>query len=310
MRTIIHPWSAVVLAAALLAGCSADVTVGDGTVDSDRTADAVGTYLREQVPALQVDSVACPEGVKVAEGATFKCTAEVAGNQLPVTVTLSHVTDGDYTYELKPAKAIIDTEKLVTEIRSRLPAQAAAAKVDCGTSRVQVVDVGGVIPCTLSLGSRRQVVRAMVDNLAGTVHFDPATVWPATPTTSTGKIGDKLTVYDEAGVAQLEATVARLKFAAGDEVDTPEHGLYMGAYVTLRALADGQDFVEFTALVGGHKYSGDAVITSTAFDPLLDPVILDQGEQAAGWLVFDVPARHGQLVMHDLDGRQLAAWKY
>ena len=84
----------------------------------------------------------------------------------------------------------------------------------------------------------------------------------------------------------------------------------MGANVMLRALGDEQDLVEITALVGGRKYSGDAIVTSTAFDPPLDPVILNRGEQASGWLVFDVPARHGQLVMHDLDGRQLAAWKY
>ncbi|TCN33574.1 uncharacterized protein DUF4333 [Kribbella orskensis] len=301
----------VLLAAALLVGCSADVTVGGDTVDSDRTADAVGKYLRELVPEVQVGSVTCPKEVKVAEGASFQCTAEVAGSQLPVTVTLSHVKDGDYTYELKPSKALIDSGKVTAEIKSRLPAQAAAATVDCGTPRVRVVEVGRTIPCTISLGSKRQVVRTVVDNLDGTVHFEPATVWPVTPPkSSTGKIGDTLTVYDEAGDAQLEATVTRLKFSVGDEFDRPEHGLYLGAYVKLRALADGQDLVEITALVGGRSYSGDAIITSTAFDPPLDPVILDKGEQASGWLVFDVPARHGQLVMHDVGGHQLAAWKY
>jgi hypothetical protein len=301
----------LLLTAALLAGCSADVTIGGDTVDSDRTADAVGKYLRDEVPDVQVGSVTCPQEVKVAEGASFQCMAEVAGSQLPVTVTLSHVKDGDYTYELKPAKALIDGDKVRAEIQSRLPAQAAAATVDCGTPRVRVVEVGGTIPCTILLGSKRHVVRTVVDNLDGTVHFEPATVWPVTPPKpSTGKIGDTLTVYDEAGDAQLEATVTRLKFFAGDEFDRPEHGLYMGANVKLRALADGQDLVEITALVGGRNYSGDAIITSTAFDPPLDPVILDRGERASGWLVFDVPARHGRLVMRDLDGRQLGAWNY
>ena len=298
----------LMLAAALLAGCSAEVTIGGGTVDSDRTADAVGKYLHDAVPDVQVGSVTCPEDVKVAEGATFQCTADVAGSQLPVTVTLSHVKNGDYTYELKPAKALIDTDKVRAEIQSRLPAQAAAATVTCGTPRVRVVEVGGTIPCTISLGSKRQAVRTVVDNLGGTVHFEPAVLWPVT--LSTGKIGDKLTVYDEAGVAQLEATVTRLKFSAGDEFDHPTQGVYMGANVKLRALADGQDLLEITALVGGRNYSGDAIVTSTAFDPPLDPVILDKGEQASGWLVFDVPARHGRLVMRDVDERQLAAWNY
>ncbi len=301
----------VLLAAVLLAGCSAEVTIGDNTVDSDRTAEAVGSYLRQQVPDAQVGSVACPEDVKVAEGASFQCTAEVAGSQLPVTVTLSHVKDGDYTYELKPAKALIDIDKVRAEIKSRLPAQAAAATVDCGTPRVRVAEVGGTIPCTISLGSKRQAVRTVVDNLDGTVHFEPATLWPVTPPKPpTGKIGDKLTVYDEAGDAQFEATVTRLKFSAGDEFDRPEHGLYMGAYVKLSALADGQDPLEMTALVSGRSYRGDAIVTSTAFDPPLDLVILDKGAQASGWVVFDVPARHGQLVMHDVGGHQLGAWKY
>ncbi|TCC10299.1 DUF4333 domain-containing protein [Kribbella soli] len=301
--------SAAALLAAVLAGCSAEVTVGGGTVDSDRTAAAVTTYLREHVPDIQVGAVSCPKDVKVAEGKTFQCTADVAGTQLPVTVTLSHVTDGDYTYELKPAKALIDTGKVVTEIRSRLPAQAAGASIDCGTPLIRVVEVGGKIPCTVSLAGKRQAVQTVVDDLGGTVHFEPATVWVVTPP-SIGKIGDKLTVYGESGAAQLEVTVTRLKFTTGDDFDQPEHGLYMGAYVTLRALIDQQDLIEITAVANGTTYSGDAIVTSTTFDPPLAAAILNQGEQTAGWLIFDVPTRHGQLVIHDTDNHQLGAWKY
>jgi len=305
----------VLLAAALPAGCSAKDSSGGHTVDSRRMADSVSRYLREQAPGVQISSVNCPQGVKLADGATFQCTAGVAGSQLPVTVTLSNVKiDGDteeYEYELKPAKALVDTEEVITQIQSQLPAQAANATVACGMPRVQVAAVGGRIACTISLGSRRQVVQTVVDDLDGTVHFEPTTVWPATrPKAATGKIGDKLTAYDEVGDAQLEATVMRLKFSAGDEFDRPEHGLYMGAYVKLRALADGQDLIEMTALVGGRSYSGDVITGSSAFDPPLDPVTLNRGEQASGWLVFDVPARHGQLVMRDLEGHQIGIWKY
>ena len=301
--------SAAALVAVVLAGCSAEVTVGGGTVDADRTASAVSTYLREHVPGVQVGTVACPEDVKVAEGKTFQCTADVSGTQLPVTVTLSHVAGGEYTYELKPAKALIDTGKVVTEIRSRLPAQAAGAAIDCGTALIRIVEVGGKIPCTISLAGKRQTVQTVVDDLAGTVHFEPATVWVVTPP-SVGKIGDKVTVYSESGIAQLEVTVARLKFSAGDDFDQPENGLFLGAYVTLHALADQQDLIEITALAAGHTYPGDAIVTSTAFDPQLDPLILDQGEKASGWLIFDLPTRHGQLVIHDADNHQLGAWKY
>jgi hypothetical protein len=304
----------LLLAVALLAGCSAKVTIGGShTVDQAKMADAVSRMLRTASPDPGVRKVACPKGVKLTEGATFQCTAEVAGGQLPVTVTLSHVnTDsGEYDYDLKPAKALIDTDQAVTEIQARLPVEAANATVDCGTPRVRVVEVGGKIACTISQGSRRQVVQTVVEDLAGTVHFEPATVWPVTrPEVATGKIGDKLTVYDELGEAQLEVKVTRLKFWTGDEFDQPQHGLYMGAYVQVHALADEQGLLDIYALVGGHHFSGDAITGSSAFDPTLDYVTLSTGERTAGWLVFDVPARHGQLVLQDLDGQKVGVWKY
>jgi hypothetical protein len=80
--------------------------------------------------------------------------------------------------------------------------------------------------------------------------------------------------------------------------------------VRARALVDGQDLIDFYARVGGHNYNGDAITGSTAFDPYLDAITLDTGERTSGWVVFDVPARHGQLVLLDLDGHKVAAWKY
>ncbi len=145
---------------------------------------------------------------------------------------------------------------------------------------------------------------------------EPTTTVPATtqPKVAVGQVGDRLTVHDEFNTAQLEITVSRLTFWTGDEVDQPEHGLYMGAYVKVHALADEQDtpWEDSYALVGGHHYLGDAIITdSTAFDPPLDPVTLNQGEGTSGWLVFDVPARHGELVLRDiLNERTLGIWKY
>jgi Domain of unknown function (DUF4333) len=309
LLTMITP----LLAAALLAGCSARVTIGGHhTVDQARTADAIGRQLRKDMPDVRVGSVACPKGVKLTEGVTFQCTADVAGAQLPVAVTLGHVdTDtGAYDFNFWATKAVIDTDKVVEGIQSRLPVQAANATVDCGTPRMRVVEVGGAIECTISNGSKRQVVRAVVEKLDGTVHF-PATVWPLTPPkVVTAKIGDKLTVYDERGDPQLEVTVTRLKFSTGDQFDQPQHGLYMGAYVKAKALADEQDLIDIYAIVSGRNYNGDAITGSTAFDPSLDPVPLNTGEQTSGWLVFDVPARHGQLVLRDLDGHKAGAWKY
>ena len=144
---------------------------------------------------------------------------------------------------------------------------------------------------------------------------EPATTGPpaAKPRVAVVSIGDRVTVSDESGFAQFEVTVTKVKFSAGDEFQRPESGLFMGAYVQVRALADGQDTVsaaEMSALVGGYVHP---VVVSVldAFDPPLDYVLLDTGQEAAGWLVFDVPARHGRLVLRDiLDGHELAVWKY
>jgi hypothetical protein len=141
------------------------------------------------------------------------------------------------------------------------------------------------------------------------------TTEPATtqPKVAVGRVGDRLTAYDEFGTARLELTVTRVKFWAGDQFDQPQHGLYMGAYVKVHALAAEQDppWQDSYALAGGHHYPGDAITSSTAFEPPLEPITLNQDQGTSGWLVFDVPARHGQLVLRDpLNERSLGIWKY
>ena len=133
---------------------------------------------------------------------------------------------------------------------------------------------------------------------------------PPPPEVATGRIGDTLTVHDASGRAQLAITVTRLRFATDDKFARPEHGFYMGAYVKAHALSDEQDALDLYALVRGRHYDGDAYTTSTAFEPLLDLLPFNKGERLAGWMVFDVPARHGQLVLDNLDGDKVAAWTY
>jgi hypothetical protein len=131
------------------------------------------------------------------------------------------------------------------------------------------------------------------------------------PKVATGRIGDRLTVVDHSGRAQLEITVTRLKFSRGDQVLQPEHGWHMGVHVEAHALADAQDLF-ISALVGGREYGDLWEITWGGFDPLLDldELSLNKGERVAGWLVLDVPGRHGQLVLRNQWTHKLAVWKY
>jgi hypothetical protein len=150
-----------------------------------------------------------------------------------------------------------------------------------------------------------------VDTVAGTEAALEPVPEPRSPSpkVATGKVGDTLTAYDQSGTAQLKVTVVRVKFSTGDEVDQPEHGLFLGAYVTAHAVSDEQEVLDLVALVGGRIYE-ETITVSTAFDPSLDVLPFNQGERAAGWLVFDVPARHGKLVMRDLDEHQVGVWTY
>jgi hypothetical protein len=184
--------------------------------------------------------------------------------------------------------------------------------------------LGGValLVAGVAVYSEPKVAPAVVDTVAGTETVEPVPTVAAPetsepvpelqappPKVATGRIGDQLTVYDEFGAAQLEVTFTRVKFTRGDEFERPERGLYMGAYVKAQALADDQYVSDIYALVGGHHYD-EAITGSLAFDPPLEAVMLNQGERAAGWLVFDVPARHGQLVLRDVEDHTVGVWKY
>ena len=75
-----------------------------------------------------------------------------------------------------------------------------------------------------------------------------------------------MTVFDEFGDAQFEVTVTKVKFSTGDEFEQPVHGLFMGARVRVRALANEPAgdlaatlFDQMSALVGGHRYAGDVI---------------------------------------------------
>jgi hypothetical protein len=142
----------------------------------------------------------------------------------------------------------------------------------------------------------------------------PAAGQPARPRpkVAAGRIGDRLTAYDRTGFPALEITVSRVAFSTGDQFEQPEHGLFMGVLLTVRALIDEQDtpFFNSYALVGGHRYE-EVLSDLKEFSPPLEPRLLDHGERASGWLVLDVPGRHGRLVVRDsLDERTLGTWSF
>ena len=163
----------LLLGVAFLAGCSGSVYVHDPTVDAAKMQDDIAKQLQADNPDLRGVGVTCPEGVEHADGACFQCTAELEGvkAQFTVTMRLKDPSTGEFDCSWKPAKPIIDVDKIVQEVEQQYT-QSPNAKVDCGTAPVRVVDAGDTIDCTISEGRERTVVHAVVEDAEGTIRFE------------------------------------------------------------------------------------------------------------------------------------------
>ena len=142
-----------------------------GTADVERL--LVSTQKRKS-PKLRVGTARCPDQVRLANGTVFTCTVRIEGTEAPYSVTLRDVdaTGTGGRFALRPAKPIIDVTRIVSLIRSRLQPAARAADVRCGAPgapKVRVVEIGGSIGCTITLGDATQKVTAEVKDLKGTV---------------------------------------------------------------------------------------------------------------------------------------------
>jgi hypothetical protein len=133
------------------------------------------------------------------------------------------------------------------------------------------------------------------------------------PPTGRHRVGEAITLEGvDSGDEVLRVQVARVSFSGGDEFNEPERGQFMGAYIKVKALADDQTSLwgDFYVTMRGHHYDADACCPE-GFKPELDYVDLNEGETAEGWLIFDVPARHGQVVLgQSFGGGKIATWSF
>jgi hypothetical protein len=138
------------------------------TADVERL--LVSTQQRKN-PKLRVGAASCPDQVRLANGTRFTCTVRIEGTDAPYAVTLRDVDAAGATgrFAFQPAKPIIDVTRVVGLIRGKLQPTARAATVRCGAAKVRVVEIGGSIGCTITLGEAVQKVTAVVKDLEGTV---------------------------------------------------------------------------------------------------------------------------------------------
>jgi hypothetical protein len=137
---------------------------------------------------------------------------------------------------------------------------------------------------------------------------------PATsaPTVANQRVGEVATLVDTAsGEDVARVVISRVKTSRGDEYNRPERGTFLGVYVKTKALADEQTSLwgDIYVIMRGHHYDGDAY--AEGFEPSLDYVDLNAGETAEGWLVFDVPASHGKVVLvNTYDNSKIGTWSF
>jgi hypothetical protein len=147
-----------------------------------------------------------------------------------------------------------------------------------------------------------------VADLAEPAETTPEPTKPAGP--ATARIGETIAFEDSFGDHAIDVTVARKKVSTGSEFDRPDHGLYVGFEVRAKAFKNGISIPDFYVLEGGRRY--EATIAFEGFRPDLRTYgELNKGEGTGGWVVFDVPARTGKLVMKEfLSDEPQAIWTF
>jgi hypothetical protein len=132
-----------------------------------------------------------------------------------------------------------------------------------------------------------------------------ATEAPAGP--ASAKVGETIQFEDSFGDHAIDVTVARSRVSTGGEFEKPDHGLYVGFLVRVKAFKDGISVPSFYVLAGGQHYDSTCCVTGFAPD-LTTYGNLNKGEGTQGWVIFDVASRHGRLVMEEFGTQEAQAF--
>ncbi|HET7489853.1 MAG TPA: hypothetical protein VFJ85_18135 [Acidimicrobiales bacterium] len=136
---------------------------------------------KKQTPDLTVDNASCPNGQPVGDlGATVGCTVRADGVEIPYTVTVVAIgpasEGGIRSYQFRPARPVVIVTQLVATIREQSAAQLKVAPealaVDCGPAKIQVLDIGGKIRCTLNDGTTTRTLEAVVTDENGSTKIN------------------------------------------------------------------------------------------------------------------------------------------
>jgi hypothetical protein len=139
------------LAAGLLGGCSASVSVGGNKLDDVKLEDTIKADLAKAAGDSTTVSVDCPADVQIKSGATSQCTATIGSQALVYKVEQTD-DQGNVTYTRTKAVLNLDTAQSV--VAGQIADQVGGDwTMDCspaGAERLYVIAVAGTFTCDVS----------------------------------------------------------------------------------------------------------------------------------------------------------------
>ena len=154
-----------------IGACGGEQVAGTRFVNRVQVEALLRQRQTERNPRLKVESATCPDGVVARQGESFECTVVVEGVSVPFTVTIFEVLGDQVRYDLRSRQAIVDVAGVVDFVRSRLDGVWRTAKIDCGPAKVRVLEIGGILECTVFNGTATRYIQAVVEDKDGTVNL-------------------------------------------------------------------------------------------------------------------------------------------
>jgi hypothetical protein len=143
------------------------------TLDSRKVAHQISQDIGTSF-TIASPTVRCPGGIKAEAGRTFDCTTALENQALTIHVTVND-TRGGFTPTL--AQAVLPVSKIASAIK----ANPAPGTVACDHHTLLVKRPGDSFACTVTSGGATQTVNLTVQDLNGTVTYQP----PSPDTTTT-----------------------------------------------------------------------------------------------------------------------------
>lgn len=139
--------SVLLACGAALVASACQFSIGTGGLDYDKLEKAITDELNSSYSSIeqQVSAVECPEQKPgPGKGDTFECTAEVGGQSVRVTST---VTDDEYNVDFSTKDTLYDLPSTASALTDELSNQLQfPVTVDCGEG-LKAVEIGTTFDC-------------------------------------------------------------------------------------------------------------------------------------------------------------------